>query len=568
MAPQSKHQAFMAHRTATVAFLLLLVGCGGGGGGSAPAPAAPTPTAPPASGTDDGDDGDGVDGFVLVPASESGLARQWGYEELATGPTTGTFPLEFSSGLAAADYDDDGDIDLYVAGGEEEPNHLFENQGDGTFRDVAATVGLNLSHLGSGPAFADIDGDRDLDLFVGAVEGDRYYLMENRGGNFVDVTVESNIVLTAANTVSATFADYDLDGDLDLFLAHWGFPEQTDTETVWRNSGDGIFESASVESGIAAALIEESLNYNNGETARIDRTFTANFSDIDGDGDPDLLMAADYDTSQVFRNNGDGTFTRTTDRDVVVDQSGMGASVGDYDNDGDMDWFVTSIYENPDFFGNRLYRNDGAGGFTDATAAAGVGNGGWGWASCFADFDNDGHLDLVNVNGWRGDTSPGNGFNFLEDQIRFFHNQGDGTFAERAQSLGLTDRGQGRALACFDAERDGDIDIVLTNSDDDHLVYYRNDLDAAEDNHWLAVRLESDGPNRHGVGAWITLTTTSGVQVRELRAGNNFASHDPLEVHFGLGPEATRADIVVRWPDGSETSRSGVAADQMIVLRN
>ncbi len=564
MALPSRLGASMAYRTAVIAIALLLAGCGGGGGGGAPATApAPAPTPPPSS-TDDDDD-DGVDGFVAVDAGVSGLVRGWGYEELTSGPTTGTFPLEFSSGLAAADYDDDGDIDLYVVGGDEEPNHLFENQGDGTFRDVAGQTGLDLRHLGSGPAFADIDGDGDLDLFVGAVEGERYYLMENTGGTFTNITVQSNIVLTAANTVSATFADYDLDGDLDLFLAHWGFPEQADTETVWQNGGDGIFESASIESGIAAELVVESLNYNNGEVARIDRTFTANLTDLDADGDPDLLMAADYDTSQVFRNNGDGTFTRTTDREVIVDQSGMGASVGDYDNDGDMDWFVTSIYENPDFFGNRLYRNDGTGAFTDETDTAKVGNGGWGWASCFADFDNDGHLDLVNVNGWRGDTSPGNGFNFLQDQIRFFHNQGDGTFVERAQSLGLVDRGQGRALACFDAERDGDIDLVLTNNDDDPLIYYRNELDAAQENHWLGIRLESDGPNRHGVGAWITLTTTSGTQVRELRAGNNFASHNPLEVHFGLGAD-TRADIVVRWPDGSETSRAGVAVDRMLVL--
>ena len=352
-------------------------------------------------------------------AGSAGLTRRWGYPP-RTGEFSGTFPLEFSGGVAAGDYDGDGHVDLYVVGGSEEPNHLFRNRGDGTFYDTAARVGLDLAHLGSGPAFGDIDGDGDLDLFVGAVENDPYYLMENRDGEFVDVTIASRILI----------------------------------------------ESVSEESGLAESLVIESLNYQTGEIARIDRTYTANLSDIDGDGDVDLLMAADYETSQVFANNGDGTFTRTTDREVIVDQSGMGASVGDYDNDGDMDWFVTSIYQPPNFYGNRLYRNDGTGVFQDVTVRAGVVDGGWGWASCFADIDNDGDLDIVHVNGWRGETGFAPGRDFLDDQMRYFENNGNGTFTRRDTLKWLRDRGQGRGLACFDAERDGDIDLVVTNSGD------------------------------------------------------------------------------------------------------
>ena len=498
-------------------------------------------------------------------AATSGLRRIWGYPP-RSGQFSGTFPLEFSGGVAAGDYDGDGDVDLYVVGGSDEPNHLFRNRGDGTFYDTAARVGLDITHLGSGPAFGDIDGDGDLDLFIGAVENDPYYLMENRDGRFVDVTVASRIVIDAENTVSATFADYDKDDDLDLFLTHWGFEEQDDTQTLWRNTGDGIFESVSEESGIAESLIIESLNYQTGEVAHIDRTYTANLSDIDGDGDGDLLMAADYQTSQVFANNGDGTFTRTTDRQVIIDQSGMGASVGDYDNDGDMDWFVTSIYQPPDFYGNRLYRNDGTGVFEDVTMRAGVVDGGWGWASCFADIDNDGDLDIVHVNGWRGDSGFTPALDFLDDQIRYFENNGDGTFMRRDTLKWLRDRGQGRGLACFDAERDGDIDLVITNSDDKHLVYYRNELADARNNHFLGIRLERDVGNRHGVGAWITVTTDSGSQVREMGAGNNYASQNPSEAHFGLGHHIV-ADIVVRWPDGTETTMDDVWADQWLTIR-
>ena len=502
--------------------------------------------------------------FVIESAAVSGLKRRWGYPP-RSGQFSGTFPLEFSGGIAAGDYDGDGAIDLYVVGGSDEPNHLFRNRGDGTFYDTAARVGLDITHLGSGPAFGDIDGDGDLDLFVGAVENDPYYLMENRDGAFVDVTVTSGIVIDAENTVSATFADYDRDDDLDLFLTHWGFERQSDTQTVWRNTGDGIFESASRESGIAEALIIESLNYQTGEEAFVDRTYTANLSDIDGDGDADLLMAADYETSQVFANNGDGTFARTTDRTVIVDQSGMGASLGDYDNDGDMDWFVTSIYQPPSFYGNRLYRNDGNGVFEDLTVRAGVADGGWGWASCFADIDNDGDLDIVHVNGWRGDSGYSPALDFLDDQMRYFENNGNGTFRHRAAQVWLRDRGQGRGLACFDADRDGDLDLVVTNSDDRHLVYYRNELKRARDNHFLGVRLVRETGIRRGIGAKVMVTTPSGTQIREIGASNNYASQNPAEAHFGLGHHRV-ADVLVRWPDGTETRRDDVWADRWLTV--
>ena len=494
------------------------------------------------------------DGTFTEIAAQSGLARMFGFVSRQS-----SFGEEFASGLAAADYDADGDIDLYVGGGDAEPNHLYRNQGDGTFIDVADEVGLALLHRGSGPTFADIDGDGDLDLFIGGIDGERVHLMENRAGAFVDVTAVSGLDVEADNTISATFGDYDLDGDLDLVLAHWGNPQQPDTETLWRNDGGGVFESASIESGIADTLIER-------DPQVLDRTFTPNFSDIDNDGDLDLLITGDFETSQVFENNGDGTFRRITDRRVITDQAGMGAAVGDYDNDGDMDWFVTSIHDEGNFFGNRLYRNLGDGVFEDATEEAGVARGGWAWGSCFADFDNDGVLDIFHVNGWRG-TTGGDGSksgDFTDDQVRLFIGQGDGTFRRRDTAFALTDRGLGRGVACFDAERDGDIDIVLTNNGDEQLGYYRNDL--ANDNHYLGIVLKGVGPNTRGVGAWITVASASGSQVREVRAGNNYVSQSPTEVHFGLGEDAT-AEVTVRWPDGATSTVANVAADQLLTVQ-
>jgi len=470
-------------------------------------------------------------------------------------------PERFSNGIAAADYDADGDVDLYIVGGRTHPNHLYQNRGDGTFVEVAASVGLDVTHWGSGPVFGDVDGDGDLDLFVGSGDGDPVYLFENRldeaeapTGVFVDRTLESGITITTENTVSAAFHDYDEDGYLDLFLAHWGAvrSQGEDTETVWRNEGNFTFTSTSIETGIAAAMVKSGRDW----------SFTPNLSDIDGDGDADLLMVADLNNSEVLVNNGDGTFTATTDPDVIDDQAGMGAAVGDYDNDGDMDWFVTSIYTldiDGDHFGNRLYRNDGAGVFTDVTTEAQVEDGGWGWGSCFADFDNDGNLDIFHVNGWHHELDK----DFTIDQIRFFHSRGNGIFDERAEEVGLVNKSQGRAIACFDAERDGDLDLMIVNNSSDHLVYYRNDSD--NDNHYLGIKLDGADTNSRGVGARITVTTTNGEQVRELRAGSNYASQNPLEVHFGLGT-ARLADVAVRWPDGSSSTLDSVAADQVLTV--
>ena len=297
----------------------LLSGCGGGGGGgSSPAPPSPpTTTNPPPDNEQD---------IVFTRAVDAGLNQR----SFGGVLTQFTDPERFSGGIAAADYDDDGDVDLYVVGGNTEPNHLYQDQGDGTYDEVAASVGLDLIHWGSGPAFGDIDGDGDLDLFIGAVEGDPINLFENRidqDGMFVDITANSGIVITALNTVGGTFFDYDRDGYLDLFLTHWGNPyyQGDDTETVWRNNGDSTFTNLSIESGIAATQVENNEDY----------SYSPNFSDIDGDGDSDLLMSSDFNDSQVYLNNSDGTFTNITDTDVIKDQAGMGGAVGDFDNDTD-----------------------------------------------------------------------------------------------------------------------------------------------------------------------------------------------------------------------------------------
>ena len=509
------------------------------------------------------------------------------------------------SSAAAGDYDNDGDVDLFIVRGDIGPNLLYRNDGDLRFTDVAAAAGLDYTgpsrtnYRHAGATFADLDGDGDLDLFLGGLQGDPARLWGNNGdGTFTDVSRRSGIELMHADqTFSAAFGDYDLDGDLDLALAHWGTLRPgvleaarpvdsaattgtaatvatVDTEHLWRNDSDaqGIrFARVSIASGLAATILtlpdpEEPFAERHPSRSR-DWTFTPTFARIDGDRYPDLLFVADFNRSQVFLNNGDGTFRNVTDTGVLIDDHGMGSAVADFDADGDLDWFVTSVYyggagETPDpFRGNRLYRNDG-GAFTDATAAAGVVDGGWGWAACAIDFDNDGNLDIYHTNGW---ISLGSRYeaDYTADRSRAFVNHGDGTFTDRAAALGLDDSAFGRAAVCADFDNDGDVDILQLH---ESATLWENQTTGAN---YLRVRLRGAPPNTEAVGARITVTTATATgpraRMRELTLGSNYLSQNPLVQVFGLGT-ATRCAVEVEWPDGQRTSLRGVAAGQTLQL--
>ncbi len=473
-----------------------------------------------------------------------------------------------TSGVAAGDYDGDGFVDLYVVRGDIGPNLLFRNLGDGTFEEVGAAAGVALTGTrGSGPTFADFDGDGWLDLLVlgiGIVDDNLTSptLFRNRGdGTFEDVTAASGIT-SNRDSVSSAFGDYDRDGDLDLFITHWGDNSPPGpTQHLWRNNGNGTFTDVSAPSGISATYTNPSNNQVS------DLSFTPNFADIDNDGWPDLLIAGDFGTSQVFRNNRNGTFANVTDRDVVTDENGMGAAVGDYDNDGNLDWFVSSIWDpdqdsmgnNWDVSGNRLYRGLGDGTFEDTTDLAGVREGYWGWAATFADLDNDGNLDLFHINGWN--LADPNAYEFHFDPAVAFISNGDGTFTERAAELGLDDTLPGRGVVAFDYDRDGDVDLFISNNQGPSRLY-RNDGGIGG---WLTVKLRGRAPNSEAIGARVRVTSEEGAQLRELRAGSNFVSQDPAEAHFGLGGVRT-VTVEVIWPDGARSVRDPVAADRVLVI--
>ena len=579
LAVRGKHR--LSHRNLFHGLLgfavVLAAGCGGGSGGGTPGPTSggvtpppvtpsPPPTPPPDS---------GAASFIDRTAA-SGISFTVGFFQSLRDPDV---EYILPSGAAAGDYDNDGDIDVFIVRGDSGPNLLYRNTGNLAFEDVAAEAGVALTkssvenYRHSSPAFADLDGDDDLDLLLLGLDGDPTLVFANDGdGTFTDVSSGSGLDgMRSEFNMSPAFGDYDRDGDLDLMLGHWGTPRDFvngpgDTEHLWRNdSGAGgiRFVSVSEESGIAPSIV---VNTDPLVTRRtFDNTFTPTFVRVNEDALPDILVVADFNATQVYINNGDGTFSNVTDYDVIIDGNGMGSALGDFDGDGDLDWFVSSIRaEGEDVpthlsrVGNRLYRNDN-GTFADVTAEAGVAEGGWGWGSCFLDFENDGDLDIYHTNGWQWDEYGG----FTTDKSRAFVSNGDGTFTESAEAIGLDDAEQGRGIVCADFDNDGDTDILLLHMHDDNAAtLWMNE----STNNWLSVRLRGAAPNTQAVGARIVATVAGEDQLREVILGSNFASHNPTDQLFGLGSNAQVDSLTVEWPDGERTVMQALAANQQLVI--
>jgi hypothetical protein len=552
----------------------LLVGCGGGGGGDAASSAASRP-----AGNSVPDPAPPGDTRFVDATGTSGI----NYELAFSLPDTNAMRQITFGGAAAGDYDGDGDIDVFIVRGDAAPNLLYENVGDLTFVEVAAEAGLaytrstteNYAH--GGPVFADVDGDGDLDLFLGGLHGDPSLIFENNGDKtFTNVTAGSGIDgLSAEENISAAFGDYDLDGDLDLFVTHYNTErpqgDPGDTEHLWRNDSDasGIrFTSVSEQALISPSVLTK----HDGSVGGADWSYTPTFARINGDLYPDILVVADYGTTQVFMNNGDGTFTNVTSTNIT-DDNGMGSAVGDYDDDGDLDWFVTSILQQPTQpgapkppgappSGNRLYRNQ-SGVFVDATEGAGVRDGGWGWAACMFDFENDGDLDIYHTNGW-GFLDPRGVFR--EDASRAFVSDGAGHFENRAEALGLADTNNARGAVCADFDDDGDIDILqLHEASGLAATLWKNDGSV---NNYLRVKLKGLPPNTEGAGARIKARIGSITRMREVTIGNNYSSQNPTVQIIGLGSAAQVDELTIEWPDAATppTVLNDVAANQTLTV--
>ncbi len=468
-----------------------------------------------------------------------------------------------TGGVACGDFDNDGFPDLYVVAGDTFGNLLYRNKGDGTFEEIAKKVGVSLDGgAWCSASFVDLNGDGYLDLFLGGVVNTSPRILINQGdGPFKDATSRSGLDIVVTDSLSAAFGDYDRDGDLDLFLTQWSVKRtnRENTQHLWQNNGDAVFTDVSRTTGISAAFDPE----NKGFT---DLSFTPNFVDVNNDGFLDLLITGDVGTNKVLlnvaRGNQRGFESATTS--VLSSEHSTGAAVGDYDNDGDLDWFVSGVYHAPGssagpLTGNRLFRNSGDGTFADTTDLAGVRQSGWGWAASFADFNNDGHLDIVQVNGFG--TAPTDVFHeFLHDPTSLFMSRGDGSFVEQAAAVGLFDDQQGRGVVCFDYDRDGDLDIFSPGFFGEPRLWQNNLVRG----NYLAVGLTYRAGNPRGIGARIKITIDGESQVRELRAGSHYVSQNDVEAHFGTGGATVIDTIEVTWPDGTTTVQKAVNANQLI----
>lgn len=497
------------------------------------------------------------------------LHHQWGIINPSTS-LIDSDPEQFSGGIAAGDYNNDGLVDLFIDSGDKSRSQLFVNLGNNQFEERALEAGVALNqHKGSGPTFADVNGDNWLDLFIGGIGGDQNYLfINNQDGTFTDFSQASGLIMQAKNTISASFADIDKDGDLDLAVSHWGNNVNSTAEHLWLNNGQGVFTNVSQARGVSDALIITDNRY--GLFGDKDYTFTPSFADLNNDGWPDLTYVSDFKTTRYFFNDQKGHFVAQNDP-AIIDENGMGSALGDFDNDGDLDWFVSAIYEAFNNgavaqIGNRLYQNQQGTAFKDVSFRQRIEQGGWGWAACFADFNNDGYLDIFHTNGWHQVGNQADGNNWYEDANRLYISNQAQYFTDQALEKGIADTDQGRGVVCFDSDLDGDIDIItISNETDKNSFNFYENRKANQQGNYLNIRLEAS-THESIANTRVYLTLGQMTQMRELTLASNFTSQNPAELHFGLAQAEKIDTLLIVWPNGAETKQKQLEVNQNLTF--
>ncbi len=463
--------------------------------------------------------------FAQISASPA-LSQTVRFSDVSA--ASGILPIPsggYGHGAAFGDYNGDGRPDLYVIAYSAD-NSLYRNNGGGTFTDLAASAGVhNPAERDRGMASADYDNDGDLDIYI--MTGSTLSVLYRNNGNntFSDVTEAAGVNMTGQGQ-GVAWGDYDQDGLLDLFAA-----QTVENNRLFRQNPDHTFSDVTLAAGIGG--YSESLQ--------------PVFFDVDLDGDLDLFVTRkELEPNLLYINNGDGTFTEQAGARGIAAPTphSQGAAVGDYDRDGDFDVYVCS-YDTP----NMLFRNEG-GFFTEVAASAGVSVGAAGnRGALFADFDNDGWLDLYVTR---------NNSNFL------FRNNGNGTFVNLSAASGADDPHRGYSPSFADYDADGDLDLFFTNTGQ-NSVLYRNE---GTSNHWLQIDPIGDASNRDGVGARLTVWIGNQKQVQMVIAGQAYlCTGSDLTVPFGLGANARVDSLIIQWPSGIEDRHYGIAADQKLVLR-
>ncbi len=460
------------------------------------------------------------------------------------------------TGAAWFDFDQDGDLDLYVTR-RIGANALFQNNGDGTFTDVAGPRGAaDASHDGAGVAVGDYDNDGWPDVYLANSRED--VLLRNVGGHFVDVTELTGITTDGSRGTTASWGDFDNNGWLDLYVtnhAHIELVAGAERDRLLRSNGDGTF------SDVTHLLPTNDIS---------GYGFIGAWSDYDADGDSDLFLVNDCPldptSTKLFRNDGDDRLGGWLFSEVSTElgaghcAAGMGLAVGDYNRDGLLDYFYTNI-------GPPVLLRNGTVGFDFVTFTAGLKIGTipgtryerFSWGANFLDYDNDGWLDLYVASGAMRQVASIN-----PQQNVLMHNVGDGTFKDVTFSCGAADVDRSRTSVIGDYDGDGDLDIYVVNYEEPCRLY-RNDN--ANGNHYLVVDLEGVASNRDGIGAWVRIRTKDGAyQYREVRSGSSLGGGDDVAAYFGTCRFGTVVELIVLWPSGLAQVLHDVASNQRITL--
>jgi tetratricopeptide (TPR) repeat protein/peroxiredoxin len=531
------------------------------------------------------------------------------------------------NGVSVSDVDGDGFDDLYICQPGGLPNRLYRNRGDGTFEDITESSGVGVLDNTACALFVDVDNDGRQDLIVVRASGPLLFLNAG-GGKFRQKTDAFQFAALPQGTFTgAAVADYDRDGWLDIYFCLYVYYQGADQykypspyydaengppNFMMRNQRDGTFRDVTRETG----LDKNNTRY----------SFCCGWSDFNGDGWPDLYVVNDFGRKNLYRNNGDGTFTDIAARAGVEDiGAGMSVCCFDYDNDGVQDLYVANMWTAAgervamqDIFkkdapkevrqlyykhamGNSLFRNRGVDseGFQDASSSAGVGMGRWAWSSDTWDFDHDGVADLYIANGmvsgpsredlnsffWRQvvayspeEAKPSHayeqGWSAINELIRadgtwsgyernvFYANNGDGTFSDISGAIGLDFLEDGRSFAVADFDNDGRQEVFLKNRNGPQLRVLKNVMEELPPS--IAFRLRGSKSNRDAIGAAVTIETDVSRQTRMLQVGSGFLSQHSKEVFFGLGKAKGSVRASIRWPSGTVQEFRGLPMNHRV----
>ncbi len=502
------------------------------------------------------------------------------------GETGSAWPVETTGGgVGLLDFDGDGRLDIFLAQGgplkgpvdpRKASDVLLRNSGDGRFEDVSSRVALSAKGYGQGVTIADYDADGDPDVYVTRYGRNTLWRNDRAEGRFTDVT-EAAGVGCGSWSLGAAFFDFDQDGDLDLFVANYflfdqkkapfrrdpitgaadyGLPQDFAglPDVLFRNEGNGRFRDVTKSAGVAG----------NGRGMGIVA------SDFDGDGWIDVLVANDAESNSLWRNRGDGTFEDVADplglavNGQGLSEANMGIAFGDTDGDMLPDVLITHLYNEH----TTLWRATGSPGasivYQDQTSEAGLAVDSrpmTGWGIVMADLDLDGHLDVLTTNGHIR-REPSQVYRY-ENPPLLWRNLGNGRFANVSAGAGpyFTALHMGRGLAFGDLDSDGDVDLVVVHHHEPSVVLWN---ESQRKGNYLTVKLRGSGTNRDAIGARLVARAGTRTFLRTVDGGGSYLSSNDANVHFGLG-DARRVDrLEIRWPSGKVDVKRDVSVNQTI----